>query len=424
MIRRRLVTVLTVSALLVAACSGEEASTTTSVDPTESSTTTAAPTTTTTTAAATTTTTPATTTTEAVPDAGSVFVGAYAFPPGIVDTGYNRQPSRVEGVVGIPEGSGPFPVAVFLHGLAFDCTGLFGLDPDLYVTTEWAPPCTLEGSRYLRNAFAGTAIVEQLAQQGVVALSIDVNAGYFWWGGEARDQDVIDPLIVEHLEILDGIATGTLSLDGYDGSFSIDPASYALIGHSRGGGFVEARLAPSTDDAGYLSPEPQVAVLVGSAGSFGDVELAVPLLNLRASCDADVGSEAGVETASTMAGLGAGIVLDGEVLGSSHWGMTSYSFGVATEGCEETDPEVTETQVAQLVAAFVSGALEDPMELPVDGGVIRLEALAGSLPSTVPPSPATGLEPRDVPITEFDEERLPPISPDDPFTDESQGDDI
>ena len=57
-----------------------------------------------------------------------------------------------------------------------------------------------------------------------------------------------------------------------------------------------------------------------------------------------------------------------------------------------------------------------------DDEVLALTTLAGEPPATVRPSPATGLEPQDVAITEFDEERLPAISPDDPFADESEPD--
>ncbi len=364
------------------------------------------------------------TTTQPAPEAGA-FVGAYSFPPGVIDLGWLRQPTRIEAVIGVPEGEGPFPVVVFLHGLGKSC-----ITPQEtggpYRTIEWNPPCSVPGTEYLRTAFVGSEIVAAAARRGMVGIAIDVNAAYFWWGGEVSESAVMTGLVETHISILQELASGAVRLPGLDHPFTIDPDRLGLVGHSRGGSYVEA--LAGTDDPSFVAigGTPSALVLLGTAGSIGDPDRPLPTLNVRAECDADVGSTAGLDFIETMKGLGAPLVVDALVAGASHWTMTSYPLAGPTSDCASgaSDPAGDAVEVARLVASFLAGVLNDQAPILVaDEQHVTIAVLAGSAEIDLPDGPPeAGAGP--VEITQVDEARLDPIQPGDRFLTDEQLEDF
>ncbi len=354
------------------------------------------------------------------------FVGAYSFQPGVIDLDWVRQPTRIEAVVGVPAGEGPFPVAIFLHGLGYSCISTHDAAPGPYRTIEWNPPCSAEDTEYLRAAFAGSEIVSAAARRGIVGMAIDINAAYFWWGGEVSESAVITQLLETHLSILEGIAGGTILLTGLDHSFSIDLGQLGMVGHSRGGSYVEALVG--TDDPSFVAIEqaPSAVALLGTAGTVGDPARAVPTLNVRAECDADVGPTVGLDFVEMMKDLGAGLVVDALVTGASHWTMTSYPLAEPAPECApgRSEPDGDAATVANLVASFLAAVLHDETPILVaDEQRVRLAILAGSV-ETAHPDGASATEPIQLHITEIGEARLDPILPGDRFLTSDQLEDF
>lgn len=325
-------------------------------------------------------------------------------------------------MIGVPTGQGPFPVALVLHGVGLPCIGgsYGGAGP--FVTGEWSPPCSTEERPYLRGAFATSAIVEELASQGIVGLAPDVNAAYFWWGGEVPESSALSALADAHLAILEDIGAGEVVIDGLDRQFTVDMERFGLIGHSRGGAFAEEQLGPDGDFIVKLSVAPSALVLVASAGAFSQPIEAVPTLNIRADCDADVGPEAGTEFTRAIAQLGGDLIVDVSLSGAGHWDMISYPIGPPSDGCAGPleDSSVAATQTAQLAASFLSGILgEGPPALKIDSEVATVDVLRGDV-ALHDLEKRVYRSPPDVRVTVFADQRLEPIRADDLFLTEEE----
>ena len=418
-----LLVLTTAIATALSACSGTVTATTLGTTVTTPADPSAAPTSTSTPGNASTTEAPTTT---VEPDrAAAVF--AYEFPPGKIDLNGLEQPTRYEAVVGLPQsGAGPFPVVVIVHGVGPACTsGLSEADLSKLVTATWSPPCVLAGSDYVRAAFANTSLVNELAQRGIAAISMDVNGAYNWWGGEVPEGLAIASLVAEHLDTLDRIASGDMSIDGLTTPVSLDRDRWALIGHSRGGAFAEAQLAEPDGQQDRLSSLPDAVVLLASAGHYSPPATGVPLLNIRSTCDEDVGPEAGIDTATSVAALGADPVVDATIAGASHWSLTSYPLRAATVDCADRldDGALANAQVVALVASFLSSVWRDSFELEVDEELVAVDTLSGAV-TIVEPQIGELLSPAIIPIHLVGEQVLPPIEDGDRFLDETEIEDF
>ena len=131
---------------------------------------------------------------------------------GIYTTQGNREmPYKIRGVIAVPEGAGPFPLAIIAHGAH---------EED-------------DESRRFDTGF--DYLVKGLAQNGYVAVSIDVLMPYIQrYGG---NEDYIEKMLAiadDHIQALhsahDGTAIYPIDLKG-----KIDFQKTALLGHSRSG---------------------------------------------------------------------------------------------------------------------------------------------------------------------------------------------
>lgn len=135
----------------------------------------------------------------------NVGFGTYESPAG------KKMPYDIKGIIGVPEGSGPFPLVLITHGSHSND------DENLRFDT---------GYNYL---------VETLAKQGIVAVSMDMSKAYTWKYGDNDDREKSQYLAQKHLDSLIQAQNGGKIDYPVDLTGKIDLKKIALAGHSRGG---------------------------------------------------------------------------------------------------------------------------------------------------------------------------------------------
>lgn len=135
----------------------------------------------------------------------NVGTGTYVSPAG------KKMPYQLKGIIGVPEGQGPFPLVLITHGSHSNDDETLRFDT---------------GYGYL---------VETLAKQGFIAVSMDMSKAYIWKYGDNDDREKSRHLAAEHLHSLVQAQKGELSTYPVELAGKIDLNKIALIGHSRGG---------------------------------------------------------------------------------------------------------------------------------------------------------------------------------------------
>jgi dienelactone hydrolase len=185
-----------------------------------------------------------------------------------------RMPYRVEGVIAMPAGRGPFPLVLIFHGAHGGCP-LDQTSSDV-PTEKW--PCKPEEEQ--RNDLGLSYLATALAARGYIALAPNLNAvyasAYRSVGAELRRYpDVLDA----HLNALvaanaDGEGTFGVSLQG-----KIDFERIGVIGYAHGSLLaMQSARARETRSRSRRIPE--------GSGQFSGVLLVAPLYS--SSGDADV----------------------------------------------------------------------------------------------------------------------------------------
>jgi len=124
-------------------------------------------------------------------------------------------PAPMEGIISLPNFPGPRPIVFLIHGL----TRIEDIHDPVYAGFDY--------------------LVQQLAAEGFVAVSINVNVEYTYdfgesiWGGWGYD------LFNQHIERLKAANAGEDMGYGIDLTNTIDFDQIHLIGHSRGGELVD-----------------------------------------------------------------------------------------------------------------------------------------------------------------------------------------
>ena len=127
-------------------------------------------------------------------------------------TDYGRvMPYNIKGIIGVPEGEGPFPLVLITHGSHSNDDESKRFDT---------------GYDYL---------VKYMAKNGYITVSMDMSKPYIWKYGDNDDRIKSIPVANDHMESLlkanDGNNPGyPVELEG-----KIDLEKIGLIGHSRGG---------------------------------------------------------------------------------------------------------------------------------------------------------------------------------------------
>lgn len=206
-------------------------------------------------------------------DLGQTTITQAAFDPG---SRFHEMPVALRGVIAAPDGPGPYPVAVFMHG-AYPFCEAPGVDPEVD-----AYPCPAEAD--LRQFEGFHYLVQALAERGYVAIAPDLSAEFNNGFGEATFGERSSQIIEANL---DALADG----DGFgiDVSGKADLDRVGVVGHSRGGSlalrYVHDVPAAADSVAALVLLTP--AYLAPDAPIPGDLATALVI----AECDSDVGTE-------------------------------------------------------------------------------------------------------------------------------------
>ncbi len=155
-------------------------------------------------------------------DLGETTIVQSRFPE---DSRFHNMPIRLNGVIAVPEDDAPHPVVIILHGTHPGCPlNEFGVD-------AW--PCAPEVEQPNYRGFGYLA--GQLAANGYVALSININAENTFGFGEGDPGERILQLLNLHLNALAEAASGGENNFGVQLAGRADLCRLAYFGHSRGG---------------------------------------------------------------------------------------------------------------------------------------------------------------------------------------------
>ncbi|MBH1934669.1 alpha/beta hydrolase [Streptomyces sp. AV19] len=311
----------------------------------------------------------------------------YALSPGLLKITGGRtagNPTQVHGVLGMPKGKGPHPVAVVMHGAHHNCVTAKKGDGITQnpVKTAWPLVCAKPGKKekgvgpdYLRQDAGLSHVVEALTRKGFVAVSIDVVSPEIWWGGETDPVKGYTDLVDAHLRLLSDLNKGVShGLKIPDVKGRIDTSRVGLVGHSRGGGYVLSQKAAQRK--GLFG-----AVAIEPAEYAEKATHKVPVLNIRGGCDEDTGPDAGLTTVKGLAKSGrTKVAADVLLPGAGHTMMNTNLAPARKDGsvgeCKRAKvakPAAARDQVAQLTAAFLEQALHK-------AGSYRLPAVKGLAP--------------------------------------------
>ena len=214
---------------------------------------------------------------------GDTTISQSTFPE---DSRFRNMPVRLNGIIAVPDGdAGPYPVVVILHGNHPGCPV-----PEGDTVDRW--PCDPEVERPNYRGF--DYLVRQLAAQGYVALSINVNAENTFGFGEPVPIERLGQLVDLHLKWLSTASSGGENKFGVELQGRTDLKQLAFIGHSQGGEGAYWLTQKETLDApdaytrlGY-GPVYGLLLIAPSANFGGAKEARVPLAVILPACDNDV----------------------------------------------------------------------------------------------------------------------------------------
>jgi dienelactone hydrolase len=195
-----------------------------------------------------------------------------------------EMPVRLNGLIAVPEGEGgPYPVVVILHGTHAGCP----TDPQGMVDF-WPCDPAVEQPNYRGFDY----LVQQLAAEGYVALSLNINAVNTFGYGEASGEDQvgsrISQLVAKHLAALAEAAAGGENNFGVDLAGRADMERLAFAGHSRGGEFANWYARVQGGFGGPGGPVDGLLLIAPAVSVFKPVPAGVPIAVILPACDGDV----------------------------------------------------------------------------------------------------------------------------------------
>jgi dienelactone hydrolase len=251
------------------------------------------------------------------------------------------------GVVAAPTATGPFPVAVVLHGNHPTCP------TDTGEGRTWPCPAGTEAA----NHEGLTYLVEALARRGFVAVAPGINVQYTFGAGEpaaaTRTAEIVD-------RVLDSLADSHLGVPPAE----IDMERLVLVGHSVGG-----------QDAGILAAgrttfDRPVAGVVMLQPALNDAKalplVDVPVAVVVSGCDGDTGvtggryiTEALLTTRDTPAAV---VVLERANHNFTNTGLRADAFPVESPQCTDGNAMAANEQqdvLAEIVPELAHAVLTD-----------------------------------------------------------------
>lgn len=191
-----------------------------------------------------------------------------------VGSRFREMPVPVRGLIAVPEGDGPFPVAVLVHGTYTFCTA------ELTANGTDAFPCPPEHDLQQYRGFAYLA--EALAARGYLTLVPDVAYEYNNGFGEPTYGERTKQMIAAHLN---GLAAG----EGFpvDVAGKADLSRLVLMGHSNGGPMAMIFDAYWAEQGN--APASAIALMM-PASWWNPLPETTPLAFVTALCDGDLGT--------------------------------------------------------------------------------------------------------------------------------------
>ncbi len=195
-----------------------------------------------------------------------------------------EMPVRLEGLIAAPPTGDNLPIAIIMHGSHGS-----GCDsPDDY-TEAW--PCPDDESKHYKG-FA--YLLEALAAQGYIAVSINANPAFVMAYGEANGNMRLPILFDMYLEQIAAAANGADVNFGVDLAGRVNWNQLVILGHSNGGEavnwIVDGR-AGRTDAAQINAGQGPIAaaiLLAPSNTTTGEMEMALPFAVILPACDRDI----------------------------------------------------------------------------------------------------------------------------------------
>ena len=218
-------------------------------------------------------------------DLGETTITQERFPE---ESRFRAMPVRLNGVIAAPAEGGPYPVVLIIHGTHPGCPEVeHGVD-------RWPCDPAVERPNYRGFAY----LVGELAAQGYVALSININAENTFGFGEPIPGERLRQLVDLHLGALAEASAGGANDFGIDLAGRADLSRLVIAGHSRGG---DAAVALARDLAAeaergevtfgpvdgllLITPAPNATDPAGGAPA--------PMATVLPACDADVVDQVG-----------------------------------------------------------------------------------------------------------------------------------
>ncbi len=198
---------------------------------------------------------------------------------------FRNMPVRLNGVIALPEGDGPAPVVLILHGTHPGC-------PETqHMVDEW--PC--DPAVEQRNYAGWGWLAQRLAAAGYIALAPNINAEFTFGFGEAAPGERLLQLVDQHLGALAAAGAGAADAPDFGVALAgrVDLTQLLLIGHSRGAGeawrLLRERGLEGEPPAGQpYGPARGLLAVAPAPTVLDDDPLAIPLAILLPACDGDV----------------------------------------------------------------------------------------------------------------------------------------
>lgn len=309
----------------------------------------------------------------------------YEFPDGGIkshktpESGMMR--TRVGGILSVPAGKGPFPVALVLHGSYINCMWkekenvLDVANLNTAKNDKICPPGQVSGNvgsrgqDYVKHDAAFAVLTQELASRGIAALAIDLSVKDSLSGGESDPTWIQQRLAKLHLGLAKDFNRGEFHGLNIPETVKgkLDLSNQAWIGHSSGGQFVFQSIESGLPSDVKAAVGYQPALNVNSAKPFSRQ---VPSMILGSLCDEQVGinelvkAKDSLKPALPKAPLV--FVQTGSMTHISVIGGGDHTKGVVTPSedprCSAgklVSPEVARTHGASLVADFLGSVLHN-----------------------------------------------------------------
>jgi hypothetical protein len=205
------------------------------------------------------------------------------------DSPFREMPVRLNGVIAAPNGPGPYPVVLIIHG---NHPGCLTTRPGEDGLPDW--PCVEGEEQFNYQGF--DTLVETLAGRGYVALAINANPLYTLSFGESPGALRLDALADLHLSALGQASAQGSDAFGLDLAGKVDLQRMAALGHSQGGEFANIWVrdqglgqAGVSESRGY-GPVYGLLLVAPSAVTVDAPGSTVPTAVILPACDGDVAS--------------------------------------------------------------------------------------------------------------------------------------